>query len=85
MFGCRGQFLLNPPHQLVPPLRFGAVFGWLGPEVEQDQAWQIPRSLRLDHTAYSPPQTPWMGAYRYPGRGIDLGCLSICWLVTPPP
>jgi len=64
MFGCRGQVLLNPPRQLALPLRFGAVLGCLGLEVEQDQAWQIPRSLRLDHTAYSPPQTAWMGAYR---------------------
>jgi len=54
-------------------VRCGTVFGYLGLEVERGKP------------AYSPPQTAWMGAYRYSGRGIDLGCLSICWLVTPPP
>lgn len=33
-------------------------------EVEQDQAWEILRSLGLDPAAYFPPDDTWMGAYR---------------------
>jgi hypothetical protein len=36
--------------------RFGTGFGCFGQEVEQNQAWQIPRSLRLDQAASSPPR-----------------------------
>jgi hypothetical protein len=33
-------------------------------EVEQDQAWEILRSLGLDPAAYFPPDDAWMGDYR---------------------
>jgi hypothetical protein len=66
-------------------VRFGAVLGYLSLEVEQDQAWQIPCSLRLDHAAYFAPQDAWIWEYRQPCRCIDSGCLSIRRLITPPP
>jgi hypothetical protein len=33
-------------------------------EAEQDQAWEILRSLGLDPAAYFPPDDAWMAAYR---------------------
>ena len=45
------------------PIALLAALPWTM-EVEQDQAWEILRSLGLDPAAYFPPDDGWMDVYR---------------------